>query len=123
MSTSIGEVGKTHGIPLGLNAGSGALAGALFLNAPWAGALCGVVRYVIDLQVPPSGILGGLSQRGQEIGLHVIKALASLAVLLIAGVTYTTPLALLGFCLLTPALDWALTSLLWARPSQVLSRG
>jgi hypothetical protein len=123
MSTSIGECVKTHGIPLGLNAVSGAVAGALCLGAPWPGALCGVVRYVIDLKVPSSGVLGGLSRGWQEIAMHVIKALASLAVLWISGVGFAAPLVLLGFCVLTPAINWALTSLLWARPDQILSRG
>lgn len=123
MSTSIGDCVKVHGVPVGLNAVSGAVAGALCLNAPGVGALCGVVRYVIDLKVPPSGVLSGLSRRGQEIAMHVIKALASLAVILIAGGAFATPLAVLGFCVATPALNWALTSLFWATPDQVLSRG
>jgi hypothetical protein len=124
MSVSMGECIRTHGVPGALNVLSGAIAGGVCLNAVAPGALCGVVRYIIDVTVPRSGILGGLSSRGAEVALHIIKALASIAVLWAAGVFFTsTPIALLGFCLLTPTINWVFTSMMGTNLDKIVSKG
>lgn len=122
--TAINNTGfKAHCLMGGVAVGAGAIAGGIFLSSVATGALCGVVRHVVDLTAMSLGLYDRKASDISTIVSFVVgifKGLAVYAVLAARGLALAiTPVTIFGFVLLSYGLQIMALEIIKANPEAV----